>query len=116
MTDVLLRERISFEELVPGAESTLGNTQKTPTHRFYRRACFLFLRSGEGVLAGRLSGTQSIVMTVRRSAAVAAITTTQTTKWQIRDKTTDIVYNIKAVEPNREKPRQLIDFLCVSTS
>jgi hypothetical protein len=34
----------------------------------------------------------------------------------MRDKRTGTVYNIRAIEPNREKPRQYLDFLCESST
>jgi hypothetical protein len=34
----------------------------------------------------------------------------------MRDKRTGTVYNIRAIEPNRVKPRQYLDFLCESST
>nr|WP_232272198.1 head-tail adaptor protein [Thiosulfatihalobacter marinus] len=105
--------RVGFEELV-GTPDAVGGEVLAPEERFECWARFVFLRGGESVLAGRLAGRQVTVVTVRRSSTTAALTIATTTRWQIRDKTTDMVYNIRAVEPNREKPRQFLDFLCES--
>ena len=106
-------ERVAFEELV-GTEDGFGGKTLAPVERFTTRAKFTYLRGGEKVQAGRLSGTQTIVATVRKSAGTAAIGTAGTTKWQLRDNATNTAYNIRAVEPNRDKPRQYLDFICES--
>ncbi|GAB5431287.1 MAG: hypothetical protein EpisKO_06570 [Epibacterium sp.] len=108
-----LIERVAFDELVGGGDS-FGGKDSEPIERFATRAKFTFLRGGEKVQAGRLSGTQAIVATVRKSASTAAIGTAGTTKWQLRDVSNGTAYNIRAVEPNRDRPRQYLDFICES--
>lgn len=106
-------ERVAFDELVGGGDS-FGGKDKEPIERFTTRAEFTYLRGGEKVQAGRLSGTQAIVATVRKSVSTAVIGADGTTRWQLRDIGKGTVYNIRAVEPNREKPRQYLDFICES--
>lgn len=110
---MLLIERIAFDELIGSSDGFGGETQE-PVERFTTRASFTFLRGGEAIQAGRLAGTQPMVATVRRSAETAALRTPETISWQIRDVASGIAYNIRSVEPNREKPRQYLDFLCES--
>lgn len=110
---MLLIERVAFDELT-GSGDNFGGKTGAPVERFTTRAAFTFLRGGEAIQAGRLAGTQPMVATVRRSSETAALRTSETTKWQIRDVATGIAYNIRSVEPNRDKPRQYLDFLCES--
>ncbi|MBY5976726.1 head-tail adaptor protein [Phaeobacter italicus] len=108
-----LIERVAFDEL-DGTSDGLGGKTLLAVERFTTRAKFTFLRGGEKVQAGRLSGTQAIVATVRKSESTADIGTDGTTRWQLRDTASGTVYNIRAVEPNRDKPRQYLDFICES--
>lgn len=110
---MLLIERVAFDEL-DGTSDGFGGETLDPVERFTTRAKFTYLRGGEKIQAGRLSGTQTIVATVRRSASTSAIGTAGTTKWQLRDTAKGTTYNIRAVEPNRDKPRQYLDFVCES--
>jgi hypothetical protein len=108
-----LIERVAFDELT-GSSDGFGGETLDPVERFTTRAKFTYLRGGEKVQAGRLSGTQALVATVRKSASTAAIGTAGTTKWQLRDVSNGTAYNIRAVEPNRDRPRQYLDFICES--
>jgi SPP1 family predicted phage head-tail adaptor len=57
-------------------------------------AGFLFLRGGETVIASRLAGRQPAVITIRKSAATALVTT----EWKVVHAGTD--YNIRAIVPS----------------
>ncbi|AHD09533.1 head-tail adaptor protein [Phaeobacter gallaeciensis] len=108
---MLLTERVAFEELV-GTDDGFGGKDWTPVERLRARAFFQFLRGGESVQAARLTGRQTIVATIRQSPPALAIKT----KWQMRDIGKGITYDIRAIEPNRDKPRQYLDIVCESLS
>lgn len=76
--------------------------------QFQTRAKYHFMRGGESVLAGRLQGTQTLVITVRSSEASRLATT----DWAIRDERSGAWFNIREVTPHPN--RQWLDFLCQS--
>lgn len=106
-----LIERVAFDKMLKSGDGFGGKT-KTPNEQFVTRAAFIFLRGGEEIQAGRLVGKQAVVATVRRSADALLVKR----GWQMRDKRTGTVYNIRAIEPNRVKPREYLDFLCESST
>jgi hypothetical protein len=106
-----LIERVAFDLMLKSGDGFGGKT-KTPDEQFVTRATFTFLRGGEEVQAGRLVGKQVIVATVRRSYDALRVKR----DWQMRDTRTGTAYNIRAIEPNRENPRQYLDFLCESSA
>lgn len=108
-----LLERVAFDE-IDGEGDEFGGGSPDPVERFRTRAAFLFLRGGEQILAGRLAGTQAIVVTVRAMSSTSMLSSKNTTKWQMRDLSTGIAYNVRSVQPNRDRPRQFLDILCES--
>jgi SPP1 family predicted phage head-tail adaptor len=62
-------------------------------------AGFRFLRGGETVQAARLQGRQPVVVTIRASAASAAIDT----DWRMRDARSGTVYAIRTKVPSEDR-------------
>lgn len=55
---------------------------------------------GESVLAGRLTGTNLVNITVRQSS----LTRTVTTAWQAKDERSSVIYNIRSIiDPDEGK-------------
>ena len=95
------KEDDSVDELgnpVPGA----GGWQT----QFSVRAAYRHLRGGESVIAARLQGQHTQVITVRASAQTRQITT----DWRLVDARDGTVFNIRDV--TAETDRQWISLLC----
>jgi len=104
-----MRHRVAFDAPVEVRTDT-GGFSKTWQEQFFTRAGFQFLRGGEGVQAARLAGNQVIVATIRSHAAAKAVTP----GYRMRDRRTGVVYNVRTVEPNKEKPEQYLDVMAES--
>lgn len=65
---------------------------------------------GETVLAARLQGQQIATITVRRSAAVLAVTT----DWRIQDMRDGTIWNIRSGPVDPDDGRMWLEFLCQS--
>lgn len=104
-----LIERVAFDA-PSGDPDGLGGTVPGWDAVFSTRAQFLFLRGGEKIQAGRLSGTQPVVVTVRKTSQTEAVKGS----WSIRDIETERRYMVRTITPNRDKPRQYLDILCES--
>lgn len=76
--------------------------------QFQARAKYHFMRGGESVIAARLQGTQTLIITVRSSIASRLATT----DWAIRDERSGAWFNIREITPHTN--RQWLDFLCQS--
>ncbi len=74
--------------------------------QFQARAAIKILKASETVMAGRLQGTQTLVVTLRYQAALAAVDGT----WRLRNVRTGSDYNIRAVTPDVRQ--QWVDVLC----
>lgn len=103
-----LKWRVGFYrrvEVDDGAGSTQGEYDDKP---------FLVLRAnlrprlgGEGTLAGRLTGTNLVNITIRQSDNARLVTT----NWRVRDERTHEEYNIRSiVDPDGK--RQWLEVLC----
>jgi SPP1 family predicted phage head-tail adaptor len=64
------------------------------------------LRSGETVMAGRLSSQQTLIITIRNQPALADAATT----WTLRNTRTNKTYDIKGFTPTAD--RAWMDILC----
>ena len=96
---------VAFDSLTSSSDGA-GGTTGTWSEQFTRRAAFTHLRGGETVLAARLEGRHIQVITVRKSAAVDAVTT----DWRIRDERTSEAFNIREVVQDLD--RRTVSFLC----
>lgn len=103
-----LPERVAFDEPILGAKDGFGGRNREFQEQFSTRAGFVFLRSGEKVQAGRLAGSHTIAATIRRSSSSLRIRS----DWQMRDRSSGEVYNVRSVEPNKKRPRLFLDVLC----
>lgn len=100
-----LREKIELLKQVSVSDGAGGSTIEWVA-QFQARAAIKVLKAGETVLAGRLQGTQTVVVTIRWQAAAAEIEGT----WRLRNVRTDSEYNIRAVTPDTHKA--FADILC----
>ncbi|HEV7339833.1 MAG TPA: phage head closure protein [Bosea sp. (in: a-proteobacteria)] len=92
-----LRESIRLEERVPGGDDGYGNTlPDTWTLRATTPARIRILKGSETVMAGRLQGTQTAVITVRNQPSLASATNA----WRAANARTGQTYNIRAVTPD----------------
>lgn len=89
-----LRERIGFYRHGTSSDGA-GGSQTAPILQFETWAAFHHLRGGEAVMAGRLSGTHSVIVRVRRSQQTLAVGS----EWSIEDRRSGKRYNIRDVEP-----------------
>ncbi|MBF9042957.1 head-tail adaptor protein [Rhodobacterales bacterium HKCCE4037] len=103
-----LHERVAFDAPVAapdgrgGVETTWGDAEDAVV----TRASFRYLRGGETVQAARLSGSQPVVVTVRRSPATLGVTP----DWRMRDVGRgDKVANIRS-GPVVSDDRQWLEF------
>lgn len=102
-----LIHKVAFYQRVEtkdGAGNTVGDWQE----EFRCRAAFTHMRGGEAVMAGRLQGRHTIIITVRASSLTRRVAT----DWQARDARTETAYNIRDITPSDD--RQWLDFLCES--
>lgn len=86
-----LRKRIEFQ--VRGdVDDGYGNVISGPFEtKFETSASFKFLRGGETVMAARLTGKQTSIITVRQSVDLRSIDTS----WRI--KSGDVLWNIRTI-------------------
>lgn len=87
------------------ASDGYGGTTDVWTEVFECRAAYHHLRGGEGVMAGRLEGKHTQIITVRASSQAKQVNT----DWRIVDKRNGDVFNIRDIEPQID--RQWIGFL-----
>jgi SPP1 family predicted phage head-tail adaptor len=99
-----LTERVAFD-LRAEVDDGYGNTQSDWVERFQCRAAYRHLRGGESVMAGRLEGKHTQIITVRSSSQTRQIDT----DWRVRDTRTGQEFNIRDV--THETDRQWISLL-----
>lgn len=100
----LLVLRVAFDERSE-VDDGYGNTQSDWVERFQCRAAYRHLRGGESVMAGRLEGKHTQIITVRSSSQTRQIDT----DWRVRDMRTGQEFNIRDV--THETDRQWISLL-----
>lgn len=97
MTAGDLREVVELQVLVPGEADEYGNVlPDTWTTMVTTPARIRILKGGETVIAGRLAGTQTAVITVRHQPAMAAVTAA----YRARNARSGAIYNIRSVTPD----------------
>jgi SPP1 family predicted phage head-tail adaptor len=87
------------------ADDGYGNTVSNWVVQFQCRAAFHHLRGGESVMAGRLGGKHTQIITLRRSARTLEVAT----DWRVRDARNGDVFNIRDV--TQETDRRWISLL-----
>lgn len=100
--------RVHCQIEAPGADE-LGNPVPGGggwQTQFSVRAAYRHLRGGESVMAGRLQGQHSQIITVRCSTQSKLITA----GWRLVDARDGTVFNVRDVTP--ETDRQWISLLC----
>jgi len=96
--------RVAFDKRAE-VEDGYGNTVSGWVEQFQSRAAYRHLRGGESVMAGRLAGKHTQIVTVRASSQTRAVTT----DWRVRDVRNSDVFNIRDV--THEADRQWISLL-----
>lgn len=99
-----LRHLVALDKRTDVADG-MGNTKGEWVEQARCRAAYRHLRGGEAVMAGRLAGKHTQVISVRRATQTLAITT----DWRMRDTRTGQVFNIRDV--THEEDRQWISLL-----
>jgi SPP1 family predicted phage head-tail adaptor len=100
-----LREKIELLKQVSVSDGAGGSTISWEV-QVTARAAIKVLKASETVLAGRLQGTQTLVVTLRWQSALSDVDGT----WRLRNVRTGSEYNIRAVTPDVR--RQWVDVLC----
>jgi head-tail adaptor len=104
-----LRERVAFQvrEFV---DDEMGNPQSGEFTDVYECAARIVPKlGGETVLASRLTGTQPMLITVRKCRALDDLGT----DWRLRDVRTGVVYDIKSIS-NPDEQKKYLEMLAVS--
>ncbi|MGU3495929.1 phage head closure protein [Xanthobacteraceae bacterium A53D] len=91
------------------APDRYGNTQGGFEERFSTWAAVTPMKGGEQTIAGRLAGTQPVVIQVRRSTRTRAITA----DWRAVDVRSGAVYSIKSPPVDMDGNRAFLDMLAV---
>lgn len=93
-----LYERVTFESPAPASDG-YGGPVAGWNEEFSCRAEFIYLRSGEGVEQGRLTGQNTIVVRIRRSGQSHAIET----DWRVVNTRTGEKMNVRSIIPTRDR-------------
>jgi SPP1 family predicted phage head-tail adaptor len=103
-----LRERIGFYARV-SLDDGAGNVKAGygPNPEFILSANVKPKLGGEGVLAGRLTGTNLLNITVRYSSKSTQVTP----DWRAKDERSGVIYNIRSIVDPTQK-RQWLELLC----
>lgn len=102
-----LNFRVAFEQksqISDGAGGTTGAFQE----QFRCFANIIYQRGGEDVMAGRLAGRSTVIISVRRSSRHEPVSN----EWRARDVRNDTLYNIRSTTPSAD--RLWLDYLCES--
>ena len=100
--------KVDCQKLIPGADE-LGHPVPGAggwMAQFTVRAAYRHLRGGEDVMAGRLQGRHTQVITVRASSQTRQITA----GWRLVDARDGTVFNVRDV--TQETDRMWISLLC----
>jgi head-tail adaptor len=103
-----LRERIGFYRRVEtddGAGNVLAGYADVPD--FILSAAVVPKLGGEAVLAGRLTGTNLVNVTVRRSSQSLQVST----EWLAKDERSGVIFNLRSIIDPDQK-RQWLEMLC----
>lgn len=90
-----LHSFFEFDQPTP-VEDGIGGREEGWTCRHKCRADVLYLRGSETVMAGRLSGKQSVVITIHQCAEADEINQ----YWRARDTKRGVEYNIRTIVPS----------------
>ncbi len=103
----ILIERVAFDAPKPQPDGYGGTVEawSDPASAYECRADFHFMRGGETVTAARLASRQPMIVRIRASTAARQITP----EWRMRDLRTGRIYNVRTIEPTRD--RQFIEMM-----
>lgn len=105
-----MTQKIAFEmreEVNPDHPHDEGNTRAEWIEQGCTAAELIPLRGGETVLAGRLQGTQTVILRLRSTSLTRRISS----GWRARDIKAGTIYNIREITPDPVS-RASIDILC----
>ncbi len=103
-----LRELVNFQNRTE-EDDGYGNVVTGPFETVWSApARIQILRGTETVMAGRLTGTQTVAITIRWQPAIAAVDSA----WRIQNARSNEVYNIRSIEPDERKAA--VNILCES--
>lgn len=102
-----LNHRVAFEKKGEQSDGAGGTTTEF-TEQFACSANIIHQRGGETVMAGRLAGRSTVIMSVRQSSAHKLVDS----DWRARDVRSGVIYNIRSVTPSEN--RMWVDYLCES--
>lgn len=110
-----LRSKVGFYKRPDASDSSpdYGNTEGEfpDTPEFECAANIKPKLGGESVLAGRLTGTNLVNITVRRSSSTAQVDT----DWRVKDERSGTIYNIRSIIDPQEGTNQhgrFFEMLC----
>lgn len=102
-----LNHRVAFERKGEQSDGA-GGTTTDFTEQFTCAANIIHQRGGEAVMAGRLAGRSTVIMSVRQSSAHKLVDS----DWRARDVRSGVIYNIRSITPSAN--RMWVDYLCES--
>lgn len=105
-----LRERLIFDKRPIQTDDGYGNVEGEFVEQFECWARVRPLKGGEQVLSARLTGTQPVIITVRRSSQTALIKS----DWRARDARTGTVYAITSPASNMDEKKQYLDIMATT--
>jgi head-tail adaptor len=106
-----LFEQVAFDKRVagnPDSPADYGRTEDDWQEQFSTRAHFRHLRGGESVMAGRLAGRHSMIVTIAAFAASRLVES----DWRMRDVTSSQEYAVRDITPTED--RQFLEVLVES--
>src|SRR5258708_3008741 len=105
-----MRHRIAFDErqtVNPDSPADLGSTQSIFVEQFVVWASVQAKFGGEAVLAARLAGQTTAILTVRLSSDTELIKP----DWRARDVNEDVEYNIRSIVDPTDSG-EFLEMLC----
>lgn len=104
-----LRARMTFAERQAVSDG-YGNEVGAFVDQFTVWARIMPLRAGEDVMAGRLTGTQPVIITVRQTEATRRIAA----EWRATDARTGLVYAITGPPTDPDNRRAWLDIVAAT--
>ncbi|MGJ8529819.1 phage head closure protein [Maritalea sp.] len=102
-----LNHRVAFEKKSAQSDGAGGTTGEFE-EQFRCAANVIHQRGGEAVMAGRLAGRATVIITVRKSSAHNPIDG----DWRAVDVRSGELFNIRSITPSAD--RMWLDYLCES--
>lgn len=104
-------ENVAFDKRVqenPDSPIDYGQTETSWQEQFTTRAHYRHLRGGETVMAGRLAGKHSMIVTIAAFAGSRLVEA----DWRMRDVNSSVGYAVRDITPTED--RQFLEVLVES--